>query len=242
MRKFGLIGKALSHSFSRSFFEEKFQREHIDATFENIELSDIQLVDSIIKNVEFSGLSVTNPYKEAIIPFLDELSDEAKAIGAVNCISFKNGKSIGHNTDAFGFQQMIKPFLTNQHERALILGTGGAAKAVAHVLNQIGLEVFWISRTPSGSRRFNYKDINEFMLGACKLVVHCTPVGTYPFVEKSVRFPFNGLTTDHLCVDLIYNPEVTKFLQESKNNGATILNGLSMLKEQANKAWEIWNK
>lgn len=242
MPEFGLIGKTLGYSFSKSYFEEKFTREGLDAQFKNFELPEIAAIEAVFSNPDLKGLSVTIPYKESVIPFLDALSEEAVEIGAVNCISFQKGQKTGHNTDAFGFHQMIKPFLTNEHERALILGTGGASKAVAYVLKKIGLDVIWISRNPEGAKEFPYEAINEHMLRACKVVVNCTPVGTFPDVDASVPFPFEHLTGSHLCIDLIYNPEETRFLRESKEQGAAILNGLSMLKEQANRAWEIWNK
>lgn len=240
MPRFGLIGKTLGHSFSKNYFEDKFQQEGLENTFENFELVEIAEIQTVFSISDLKGLSVTIPYKQAIIPYLDELSEEAAEIGAVNCISFQNGKKTGHNTDAFGFHQMIKPFLTNEHERAIILGTGGASKAVAYVLKKIGLNVIWVSRNPQNGQ-FSYDEINEHMLRACKVVVNCTPLGTFPDVDACVPFPFEYLTESHLCIDLIYNPEETKFLRESKLHGATTLNGLSMLKEQANKAWEIWN-
>lgn len=242
MPEFGLIGKTLGHSFSKNYFEEKFAREGLNHTFQNFELPVISEIEAIFSIPDLKGLSVTIPYKEAVIPFLDALSEEATEIGAVNCISFQNGQKTGHNTDAFGFHQMIKPFLTNEHERAIILGTGGVSKAVAYVLKKIGLDVIRISRNPQGAKEFSYDAINEHMLRACKVVVNCTPVGTFPDVEACVPLPFEYLTESHLCIDLIYNPEETRFLRESKLRGATTLNGLSMLKEQANKAWELWNK
>jgi shikimate dehydrogenase len=241
MPEFGLVGKTLGHSFSKSYFEEKFRNEGLDSSFENFELASIEEIQDVFSISDLKGFSVTIPYKEQIIPFLDSLSEEAKAIGAVNCVSLKNGWKTGYNTDAFGFHQMIKPFLTNEHERALILGTGGASKAVAYVLKNIGLDVLWISRNPEKVKEFSYEAINEHMLRACKIVVNCTPVGTFPHVDDCVAFPFEYLTDKHLIIDLIYNPEETRFLKESKKQGATTLNGLSMLKEQANKAWEIWN-
>ena len=240
MRKFGLIGKQLGHSFSKAFFTEKFQQEHISAVYENVELPEIAEINRVFATDSFAGLNVTIPYKEAVIPYLDELSDEAKAIGAVNVIAFQDGKTIGHNTDAFGFHQSIKPFLTNRHERALILGTGGASKAIAHVFQSIGVDVIYASRLPQGPKQFGYSDINEHMLNACKVIVNCTPVGTFPNVDESVPFPFEHLTDEHLVIDLIYNPSQTRFLAQSAAEGATTLNGLSMLKEQANKAWQIW--
>lgn len=240
MPEFGLVGKTLGHSFSKSYFEDKFQKEGLENRFRNFELAEIAEIQTVFSISDLKGLSVTIPYKQAIIPYLDELSEEASEIGAVNCISFQNGKKTGHNTDAFGFHQMIKPFLTNEHERAIILGTGGASKAVAYVLKKIGLDVIWVSRNPQNGQ-FSYDEINEHMLRACKVVVNCTPLGTFPDVDACVPFPFEYLTESHLCIDLIYNPEETKFLRESKLRGAATLNGLSMLKEQANKAWEIWN-
>lgn len=242
MPEFGLVGKTLGHSFSKQYFDEKFQREGLNYSFGNFELSGIEEIQTIFSIPNLKGFSVTIPYKEQIIPFLDSLSEEAKAIGAVNCVKvFANGQKKGYNTDAFGFHQMIKPFLTNEHERAIILGTGGASKAVAYVLKNIGLDVIWISRNPENEKEFAYNEINEYMLRACKIIVNCTPIGTFPNVGECVPFPFEYLTEKHLCVDLIYNPEETKFLRESRLHGATTLNGLSMLKEQANKAWEIWN-
>lgn len=242
MRKFGLIGKQLGHSFSKAFFTEKFQEEELSAVYENVELSEIAEIKAVIDTGSFSGLNVTIPYKESVIQYLDELSDEAKAIGAVNVIAFQNGKTIGHNTDAFGFHQSIKPFLTNRHERALILGTGGASKAVAYVFQSIGLDVIYVSRNPKEAKQFGYSDINEHMLNACKVIVNCTPVGTFPNVDESIPFPFAHLTEEHLVIDLIYNPSQTRFLAQSAAAGATTLNGLSMLKEQANKAWQIWTQ
>lgn len=239
MKRFGLIGKTLSHSFSQHFFSAKFEKEGLDSCYDNIELSDISLVDEVLKKGNFSGLNVTIPYKQSIIPYLDELSPEAAKIGAVNTIVFDNWRTIGYNTDAHGFHQSIKPFLTNKHERALLLGTGGASLAVAYVLKNIGIDVHFVSRTPENGQ-FSYSEINQHMVNAFKLIVNCTPLGTFPNVEDCVDFPFQFLTEDHLCVDLIYNPSETKFLRLSKENGATILNGESMLKEQALKAWDLW--
>lgn len=241
MKIYGLIGKTLGHSFSKVFFEDYFKTNGITAEFRNFELSNIERIQEVFE-LSPAGLSVTVPYKEEIIEFLDELSDEAKSIGAVNCIEFAEGKTIGHNTDAYGFHQSVKPFLTFHHERALILGTGGAAKAVSHVLKGIGIDVITISRSPKGEKQFSYEDINEHMLRACKLVVNCTPVGTFPNIEDTIPFPYQYLTLDHLVVDLIYNPAKTKFLENAEKMGATILNGEAMLKHQALRSWKIWNK
>ena len=241
MKRYGLIGRSLGHSFSKSFFEKFFQEHSLSASYENIELTSVDQITSLF-NKDFAGLNVTIPYKEDVIPYLDDLSKEASAIGAVNVIAFENGKSIGYNTDAFGFHQSIKPFLTNMHERAIIFGTGGASKAVEHVLKSLGVDVVFVSRNPIGEKQFGYDQVNDHMLRACKLLVNCTPVGTYPTIDKSLEIPFQFLTKDHLVVDLIYNPEKTKFLRLSEENGAMILNGQSMLKQQALKAWEIWNR
>ena len=240
MKKYGLIGKTLEHSFSKKLFTEYFDEHRIDAVYHNIALDRINDVQDVFEE-GYAGLNVTIPYKEEIIPFLDELDDVAEAVGAVNTILLKDGKRIGYNTDAFGFHQSIKPFLTNQHERAMILGTGGASKAVAFVLRKIGLDIFYISRTPNEFNQYGYGEINEHMLNACKLMVNCTPVGTYPHVEESLPIPFEHLSKDHLVVDLIYNPEKTKLLQQSEKAGAMIVNGETMLKQQALKAWKIWN-
>jgi len=240
MHRFGLLGKSLHHSFSKSFFEDYFALNKVAASYDNFEISTIDKVEEIFRLNNLSGFNVTIPYKQTIIPFLDELSPEAKVIGAVNTVIIKDGKTIGHNTDAFGFQQSIKPFLTNLHEKALILGTGGASKAVAYVLKNIGIEVLYISRNPSNKNEFSYNDINEHMLRACKLIIQTTPVGTFPSVNDCPTFPFHYLTNEHLVIDLIYNPAETLFLQQAKNHGATILNGESMLKEQALKSWELW--
>ncbi len=241
MKIYGLIGKSLGHSFSAAFFGEYFKVNEIAAEYRNFELSEIFEIHNVFE-LHPAGLNVTIPYKESVIPFLDELTEEAKAIGAVNSIQFLQGKKVGHNTDAYGFHQSVKPFLTFHHERALILGTGGAAKAISYVLKNIGIDVLTISRNPEGPKQFHYDEINEHMLRACKLIVNCTPVGTYPNVEGHISIPFEHLTADHLIVDLIYNPEKTKFLELAEENGATILNGEAMLKHQAIRSWKIWNE
>lgn len=240
MITYGLIGKTLGYSFSKSFFERYFSENDIDAQFVNFELAAIEDMNRVFEQ-QIGGLSVTIPYKESIIPFLDDLSIEAKVIGAVNCIQFKDGLKVGHNTDAYGFQQSIKPFLTNQHERALIFGTGGASKAIAYVLKNLGIDVLFISQDPKGDKLFSYAEVNNHMLNACKLLVNCTPVGTLDYKDSKFDLPFEYLTPDHLVVDLVYNPPMTDLLLKSKQQGATILNGESMLKHQALQSWKIWN-
>lgn len=240
MKRYGLVGRSLGHSFSRSFFTAFFADHGIDAVYENLEILSESSLPQVLAQ-DFAGLNVTIPYKEAILPFLDELSEEAKQIGAVNVVAFQGGRKIGHNTDAYGFHQSVKPFLTNRHERALILGTGGASKAVIFALKQIGIDVVLISRNPVDGQ-FSWEDINEHMLNACKLVVNCTPLGTWPNVEELPEIPYQYLTGEHLLVDLVYNPSHTQFMKEGQRVGATAMNGESMLKLQALKAWEIWNQ
>lgn len=239
MKRYGLIGKHLEHSFSPSFFKKYFEDNGISARYELIELSSLDGCRE--KILEFDGCNVTIPYKESIIPHLDELTDEAKAIGAVNTILNDGGKLIGHNTDSFGFHNSIKPFLTNEHERAIILGTGGASKAAEYVLKTIGLNIIFISRNPSAENEFSYEDVNENMIKACKLIVNTTPVGMHPNESELIELPYMSLTPSHLLVDLIYNPVKTRFLEEGEKSGATILNGLTMLKEQALKSYEFWS-
>lgn len=240
MKKYGLIGKKLGHSFSPSFFKAYFEEHNIDARYELIELDSLKNVREKISG--FHGCNVTIPYKEAIIPYLDVLSEDAQAIGAVNVIEISEGKLIGHNSDAHGFHQSIKPFLTNIHERVLILGTGGASKAVTFVLKKIGLDVFYISRNPKEENQFSYEEINQQMISSCKMIVNTTPIGMYPDTDALIPIPYQFLSSEHLLVDLIYNPRKTRFLSEGEANGATILNGETMLKEQALKAYRIWNK
>jgi shikimate dehydrogenase len=240
MRNYGLLGKTLNYSFSKKFFEDFFEKNHVEARFENYEIPAIENVAEVFAQ-RLNGLAVTIPYKETIIPYLDALSEEAKGIGAVNVVQFKDDQKIGHNTDAFGFHQSVKPFLTFHHERALILGTGGASKAVAHVFRSLGIDVLFCSRDPKGRNQFPYSEVNNHMLNACKVIVNCTPLGTFPNVDECIELPFEHLSEDHLVIDLVYNPPKSLFLQRAEEAGATVLNGESMLRHQALKAFEIWN-
>lgn len=242
--KFGLIGRTLEHSFSKSYFEKKFKEQNLrNYVFKNFELPAITDLEEVLShNKDLLGCSVTIPYKEAIIPFLDELSEEAKEIGAVNCISFRSGKRFGHNTDVYGFSQSIKPFLDTNHGRALILGTGGASKAVAYALKKVGVEVYFVSTSPKKNENtFSYSELNEVIMNAFKLIVNTTPLGTFPKVEEFPDLPYHLLTPQHLAYDLVYNPEQTLFLKKAREMGAITVNGLSMLHLQAEKSWEIWN-
>ena len=243
--RFGLIGQSLQHSFSQQFFTDFFLKNDIDGSYDNLEFQSIDSLQSFFKEAvyNYNGLNVTIPYKAAVIPFLDQIDEEAKRIGAVNTIKVVSGRLIGYNTDVFGFRQSIKPFLTNKHEKAMVIGTGGASKAIDFVLKKIGLDVLFISRHSKNSDHiFTYEDINHYMVDACKLVVNCTPVGSYPSINDQVFFPYEHLSEDHLVIDLIYNPSKTVFLEKSETQGAQILNGSSMLREQAMKSWKIWSQ
>jgi shikimate dehydrogenase len=240
---FGLIGKSLKHSFSKDYFTKKFAEEGIDARYENFELESVDELKPLLKkHLNIRGLNVTIPFKEDVINLMDDLSPEAVQINAVNTILIDGGKLIGHNTDAYGFSMSIKPFLKHGMDKALILGTGGASKAVAYALRKIGLEVFFASRNPnSGRNEIGYKDLNLFAVQQFKLIVNSTPLGTWPDIDEKPDIPYDGIGENHLLYDLVYNPEQTTFLKEGNARGAQTLNGLSMLRLQAEKSWEIWN-
>jgi len=237
MRTFGLIGKSLSHSFSESYFTNKFQKEGITNTeYKKFELSNISEFPDLIKNNQLSGINVTIPYKESIIPFLDELTPQAKTIGAVNTIQFKGDKLIGHNTDIIGFLQSISPILKGR-DKALILGNGGAAKAVENALKTLNIE----RKTVSRNSLFNYLDINSEIIGYYDIIINTTPLGAYPNTAEFPQIPYNDLNKKHLLFDLIYNPKETEFLRFGKAKGSEIKNGLEMLQIQAEESWNIWN-
>lgn len=243
MKQYGLIGKTLSHSFSKKYFEEKFKRENINAVYENFELNDISQVEELFSiHSNLCGLNVTIPYKEQIIPYLDEVDEKAQKIGAVNTIYIDKatGNKKGYNTDYYGFKQSLKPFLENQHQRALILGTGGASKAVAYVLNELGIITAFVSRTPTAENQLSYDELNENILASFLLIVNTTPLGTFPNLEEKPPLNYSAITPNHLLYDLVYNPAETAFLKEGKERGALTINGEQMLQLQAEKAWEIW--
>ena len=243
MRNFGLIGKNISYSFSRKYFSEKFAAEGIQATYQNFDLKDISQFPQLLrKHKDLNGLNVTIPYKEAILPFLDTLHPEASAIGAVNTIKFeKNGKLTGYNTDHVGFSEAIKPFLKPQHKKALILGTGGASKAVDFALRRLNIQPQLVSRKAS-KNAILYTALSEAIFQEYTVIINTTPLGTYPEIEQAPPLPVEFLGKEHLLFDLIYNPPLTKLMQLAKARGATVLNGYKMLELQAEKAWEIWNK
>lgn len=243
MRKFGLVGKNISYSFSRSYFSEKFQKEGVAATYENFDLQDIKEFPAVLKqNPELAGLNVTIPYKQAVLPFLDQLDPVAKTIGAVNTIKFsKNGMLKGYNTDYYGFSEALQPYLKNKHKKALILGTGGASKAIVYALNALDITTQYVSRTAS-ENAIAYADLDTDLLNEHLLLVNCTPLGTFPNTSEYPNIPIELLGEHHLVFDLIYNPPLSRLLELAKSRGATVLNGQNMLKFQAEKAWEIWNE
>ncbi|MGB1102152.1 MAG: shikimate dehydrogenase family protein [Crocinitomicaceae bacterium] len=239
-RQYGLIGYKLGHSFSRAYFTQKFEKEKIPATYENYELEQIDDVRDLLET-DIKGFNVTIPYKKQILPFLDRVDGVAAEIGAVNTIKRQDDNWIGYNTDVYGFRQMIKPFSKSHHERAMILGTGGAAEAVNYVLGHLGVNVISISRSPKGSNQFHYNEVNKNMIRFNGIIVNTTPVGTFPNVDECPDIPYHFINDQHLVIDLIYNPEETLFLKKSKDAGAVTLNGKTMLQQQAEEAWRIWN-
>jgi shikimate dehydrogenase len=244
MKKLGLLGKDISYSFSRSYFKEKFEKEGItDITYENFDIENIDLFPSLINNTsKLKGLNVTIPYKEKVIPYLDKLNKKAKAIGAVNTIKItKKGKLIGYNTDCYGFKNSIKPFLKAHHKKALILGTGGASKAIAFSLTEMGISFEYVSRKLSKNVAFSYDTLTKEDVKDYQIIINSTPLGTFPNIENCPNISFETINDSHILFDLIYNPEETTFLKRGKKNGATIINGLNMLKLQAEKAWTIWD-
>lgn len=242
--KFGLIGKNIDYSFSRGHFSKKFQKEHLPYKYVNFDLQDISEFKNIFENSKnIKGLNVTIPYKEKVIPFLDKLNKRAKKIGAVNTIRItKKGKLIGYNTDFYGFKNSLKPHLKAHHKKALILGTGGASKAIAYALEQLNINFSFVSRNKKNNASFTYSQLTEHIINSHQIIINCSPVGTFPDVNACPNIPYKGISEHHILYDLIYNPEKTKFLKLGKLQNALTINGLKMLELQAEKAWEIWNK
>ena len=244
MQEYGLIGKNISYSFSEGYFTNKFKELGItDCEYSTFDLSDISELKELLESKpNLNGFNITIPYKEDVLVFLDEIDESAKAIKAVNTVKIENGKLIGFNTDTFGFRTSIKPFFEPQHRKALILGTGGAAKAIAFVLEQLGVDYFYVSRDPKAEKEISYSDLTKEAITNFPFIINCSPVGTFPDVDKCPDIPYDGITPTHLLYDLIYNPEETLFLKKGKDRGASTVNGLSMLHHQAEEAWRIWNK
>jgi len=245
MDTYGIIGFPLGHSFSKRYFTEKFRRENRDAEYLNFEIRDISEVTALLsKYVHLKGFNVTIPYKQAILPFLDDISEEAREIGAVNCVkTVRQGsrfRLIGYNTDACGFKEALLRFIPEGIASALILGNGGAAKAVRYVLHELHIHTLTVSRTPRTAHEIGYPEIAA-LLPEYHLIVNTTPLGTWPDVQNSPALPYPLLTSRHYLFDLVYNPETTLFMQQGAAYGAHTCNGLNMLLSQAEKGWRIWN-
>jgi shikimate dehydrogenase len=243
MKRYGLIGYPLSHSFSQKYFTEKFQREGITGcVYDNFPLASIDEFPALIQQqADLHGLNVTIPYKEKVIPFLHAQSEVVKSIGACNCISIENGELTGHNTDVVGFEASLRPLLQPHHKKALVLGTGGAAKAVHYVLNKLGIDFYEVSRTPGTARQFSYQQVDEAVIKEHEVIINTSPLGMYPNIDECPPIPYQALTTKHYLFDLVYNPAKTLFLQKGEEQGAAIKNGHDMLIIQAEESWRIWN-
>jgi shikimate dehydrogenase len=244
LRQFGLLGKNISYSFSKKYFTDKFALENLaECSYENFDIQTIEEFPSIIANNSgLIGLNVTIPYKESVITYLDKLSKNASQIGAVNVIRVtKKGNLKGYNSDYYGFIKSLKPLLQPHHKKALILGTGGAAKAISFALDKLGIPFTFVTREEKEGM-INYNRINATTFDNYHIIINCTPVGTSPNTKEFPPIPYNFFTSNHLAFDLIYNPEETQFLKKAKKKGAITKNGLEMLIFQAEKAWKIWNK
>ena len=246
MDKYGLIGYPLGHSFSSNYFNEKFENEGIDAQYINFEISTIEALPEVLaSNPELKGLNVTIPYKEQVLPYLDELSPEAKAIGAVNVIrvSRKNGRTWlkGYNSDVIGFTQSIEPMLEAGHKKALILGTGGASKAVNYGLKSLGLQTLFISRTKKPGA-LTYDDVDAALIKEYNVIVNCTPCGMFPHIDECPKLPYEAMNGRTILYDLLYNPDQTLFMKRGIDHGANVKNGLEMLLLQAFASWNFWGE
>lgn len=242
MRQFGLIGHPLSHSFSGNYFNRKFEKEGIhDCSYELYPIPSITALKLLLeKEVNLCGLNVTIPYKEAVLPYLDDASRAVQEIGACNCINIKDGILTGYNTDVIGFEQTLVPLLLPHHNKALVLGTGGAAKAVAWVLQKLKIEFVYVSRNAKEGQ-LSYEQLNTDVLEDFRVIINSTPLGMQPNINQMPSLAYTYLTDQYLCYDLIYNPEKTAFLLEAEKQGAVIKNGFEMLGIQAEESWRIWN-
>lgn len=239
---YGIIGYPLGHSFSRGFFTEKFATEGIDAQYLNFEIPEAtMLTDVLRRNPGLRGLNVTLPHKQAVIPLLDEMSDEAREIGAVNVIRVRDGKLKGFNSDIIGFTESIKPLLLPHHKRALVLGTGGASRAICVGLSRLGIAWTYVSRSAKEDR-MTYSDLTPEVMEQYTVIVNCSPVGMFPKADAAPDIPYHLLTERHLLYDLVYNPDDTLFMQRGRRYGATVKNGLEMLHLQAIASWRFWNE
>ena len=237
MKTYGLIGENLSHSFSQKYFQQKFFKEEVkNYQYLNFELNDISTLRKLVQKNDIKGLNITIPYKEKVIPFLDEITKQADKIGAVNTIQIKEDKLIGHNTDILGFEQSILPIIDGR-KNAIILGNGGASKTIQFVLikNGINFKVF------SRNLKLEFSDITEEVIQKNEIIINATPLGMHPNSNTFVNLPYNAINTKHLLYDLVYNPEESQFLKKGRRMGAQIKNGIQMLNLQAKESWKIWN-
>lgn len=238
-KKYGLIGKRLDYSFSNNYFSKKFEAENILASYENLEIENLNSLKKLIAEKNISGVNITTPYKEDILRLADKLTEPVQIIGAANCIEVKeNNEWVAHNTDVIGFEKSLLQLIKDNKPSALIFGTGGASKAVQHVLGGLKVKFTLVSR--NDHLGIQYKDLNKEILSENKLLINTTPLGTHPNIEGCIDVPFQFIGNEHFCFDLIYNPEKTAFLRHSEEQGATIKNGLEMLKIQAEESWKIW--
>ncbi|MBQ7742510.1 MAG: shikimate dehydrogenase [Bacteroidaceae bacterium] len=244
MTEYALIGYPLIHSFSQQYFTEKFEHENIRARYLNMEMQSVDgLMDFIEAHPQLKGLNVTIPHKQAVMPLLHGVSDETLAIGAVNCIKIERQPLTltGYNTDVIGFERSIQPLLQPHHKKALVLGTGGASKAVVYGLKRLGVEPVLVSRTPADGM-LGYDQLSHGVMDEYTVIVNCTPLGTFPSMDTCPDIPYKYIGGNHLLYDLVYNPAETLFLQRGKQRGATTKNGLEMLHLQAEAAWQIWTQ
>jgi len=242
MRKFGLIGYPLSHSFSQKYFTEKFQQLDVtDCRYELYPIEDIAGVKTLLQDPELCGLNVTIPYKQLVIPYLTGMSNVVREIGACNCIKIVNGFAMGYNTDVTGFRESLVRKLQPFHNRALILGTGGASKAVEYVLRKLHIEYKYVSRV-AGKGILSYDQVDEEVIYSHTLIINTTPLGMYPKVDVCPPLPYEAIGAQHYLFDLVYNPSRTLFLQNGEQRGAAVENGYDMLIGQAEESWRIWNR
>lgn len=243
--RYALVGKNISYSFSKKYFTNKFKELKLNNTeYVNFDIQSIQKLPKKIQENQtvLRGMNVTIPYKLEVFNYLDKIDKKARKIGAVNTIKIsKKGKLIGFNTDVYGFKKSLKPLLKEHHKKALILGTGGASKAVAYALEKLNIKYFFVSRNPKGKKQISYQELTKELVESHYLIINCTPLGTYPNINDCPEIPYEFIGSKHLLFDLIYNPTITTFLRKGKQNNANIKNGLEMLEQQAEKAWRIWN-
>lgn len=245
MKQYGLIGFPLSHSFSKKYFDDKFEKEQIkNASFSLYELKDLDTLPTLLNNIkEISGICITIPHKKNVIPFLHWKDNAVKEIGACNCVRIENGKLFGYNTDILGFKLSFEKYLLPHHSKALVLGTGGASASIEYVLKQLNIPYLLVSRNYRKEQNIiTYNQITPTLLAEFKIVINCTPLGTFPNIDSCPILPYEAITSNHYFYDLVYNPAETMFLALAKDEGAIVQNGYNMLVFQAEENWKIWNK